>query len=85
MTYTIEQIAETRPPFSSYRYRIFRDGVAFAVFSHDFRGECEFIQVLASGSVESPPFARCSDFLTGGGPLPLGLREAATRYLDTLG
>jgi hypothetical protein len=46
-------MAETRLPFSSYGYRVCRDGVAFAIFSHDFRGGREYIQVLASGRVGS--------------------------------
>lgn len=85
MTYTVEQIEEPRPAFSSYRYRIFRRGTEFAIFSHDYRGECEFIRVLSSGRLEILPFGFSSEFLTGGGPLPLGLSEDAVRYLDSIG
>jgi hypothetical protein len=79
MTDIIEQIAETRPPFSSYRYRICRDGGAVEIFLRDLRGGCELVQVLASARRERPIFSRCSDFVTGGGLLLLGLRGAAAR------
>lgn len=84
MAYNVEQIQENRKGFSSYRYRIFRGNTEFAIFSHDYRGECEYIKVLSSGRLEALPFGFSHEFLTGGGPLPLGLSEAAKRYLDSL-
>jgi hypothetical protein len=82
--YSVEQIAESRAEFGFYRYRIFKGNEEFAIFWHDYRGDCEGIRVLASGREENPPFGPCSDFLTGGGPYPLGLSRAAVEYLETL-
>lgn len=82
MTYTVTQISESRKSFGPYRYAIYRDGKQVAVFWHNYRGECEGIKVLQTGYVEDPPFGMCSDFLTGGGPLSLGLSVEAVRYLD---
>ena len=83
MNYSVEQIHEPRPSFGSYRYRIFREGAEFAIFSHDYRGECESIKAVTLGREETLPFGVCSEFLTGGGPHPLGLSKAAIRYLDS--
>lgn len=83
MTYSIEQIEETREPFGPYRYRILLNGEEVAVFMHNYRGECEWIST-ADGREEDPPFGKCSDFLTGGGPLPTRLTKKAAEYLDSL-
>ena len=84
MTYSVEQIKESRPDLSPYRYRIFKGGKEFAIYWHNFRGECEGVTVLSTGREEDPPFGMCSEFLTGGGPLPLGLSDKAKKYLDSL-
>jgi hypothetical protein len=84
MTYSIELIEETRESFGPYRYRIFKGGKEFAIFWHDYRGECDRIRISSSEREESPPFGMCSEFLTGGGPLPLGLSKRAVSYLDSL-
>ena len=84
MSYTVRQIDERRESFGSYRYTIYQGKKQVAVFWHNYRGECEGIQVLESGFTEDPPFGMSSDFLTGGGPLPLGLSVEAVQYLDKL-
>lgn len=84
MRYSIEHIKETRATCGSYRYKILKNGDEFAIFWHDFRGECEGIHVLSTGREENLPFCMCSEFLTGGGPSPLGLSDKAVSYLDSL-
>jgi hypothetical protein len=84
MKYTVEQLTEPRESFGSYRYKIFKGGEEFAIFWHNYRGECEKIMVFSTGHEEDPPFGMCSDFLTGGGPLPLGLSQGAIKYLESL-
>ncbi|MBN1425491.1 hypothetical protein JXA88_13135 [Candidatus Fermentibacteria bacterium] len=83
MDYSVEQIREPREPFSPYRYMILLDGEEVAIFWHNYRGECEGIRT-SSGHEEDPPFGMCSEFLTGGGPHPLGLSKKAQAYLDSL-
>lgn len=82
--YSIEHISEVRESFGPYRYRIYVNGIEFALFWHNHRGECEGVRHVASGREEDPPFGMCSDFLSGGGTEPLGLTKAAQEYLDTL-
>jgi hypothetical protein len=84
MSYTVEHIKEVRGEFGRYRYKIFKDGAEFAIFWHDFRGDCEGFMVLPEERQEDPPFGRSSEFLTGGGPLPLGLSDRAVNYLNSL-
>ena len=83
MSYSVEHIAESRGASGSYRYMIFRDGHEFAIFWHDYRGDCEGIKLLLSGREVDPPFGRCSEFLTGCGPHSLGLSEKAVCYLNS--
>lgn len=83
MNYTVEHIKEVRESFGPYKYRILRNGEEVAVFLHNYRGECEWIKTT-DGHEESPPFGPCSDFLTGGGPLPTGLTKKAEEYLDSM-
>ena len=84
MSYTIQQIQEPRISFGAYRYKIFKDGAEIAIFSHDYRGECIGVLPSATNQMEDIPFGMCSEFLTGGGPLPTGLSDAAKSYLDSL-
>ena len=83
MNYSVEQIKEARESFGPYRYRISLDGEEVAVFWHNYRGECEGIRT-SDGHEEDPPFGMCSEFLTGGGPLPSGLTRKAMTYLDSV-
>ncbi len=82
MSYSVERIAEPREPFGPYRYRILLDGREVAVFTHDFRGECESIRT-ADGYEEDPPFGMSSEFLSGG-PRGPGLTSGAAEYLEGL-
>ncbi|HWA25110.1 MAG TPA: hypothetical protein VG734_05495 [Lacunisphaera sp.] len=84
MSYIVQQIEESRVSFGSYRYRILKDGIEIAVFSHDYRGECEGLLLSSTGRMEAIPFGMCSEFLTGGGAQPTGLSDAATSYLDSI-
>ena len=84
MSYVVQRIEEPRISFGSYRYQILKDGIEIAIFSHDYRGECEGLLLSATGRMEAIPFGLCSEFLTGGGPQPNGLSEAAASYLDLL-
>jgi hypothetical protein len=83
MSYSVERIEEARESFGPYRCRILRDGDEVAIFVHDFRGECAQI-TTCDGREEVPPFGMFSEFLTGGGRLPLGLTKKAKAYLDAL-
>ena len=84
MNYVVEQMPSSRQAFASYGYTISINGVVIACFWHDFRGEFERIDLIDSGRSEYPPFANCTDFLTGGGPMPLGLTQAAIDYLNSV-
>jgi hypothetical protein len=84
MTYTVDQIEVPRAPFGSYHYRILKGDQEFAIFSHDFRGECGRIRVTSTGHEEDLPFSSCTEILTGGGPLPFGLSDEAINYLESL-
>lgn len=83
MELSVEQIDETRESFGMYRYRILDRDQEVAVFSHNYRGECELVRTT-DGYEEDPPFGMSSDFLTGGGPEPLGFTKKAKKYLETL-
>ncbi len=83
MKLRVEQISEAREPFGSYRYRILDGDEEVAVFTHNYRGECEWLRT-SGGHEEDPPFGMITDFLTGGGPEPLGLTEAARRHVEAL-
>jgi hypothetical protein len=84
MSYSVKQIQEERDSFGPYRYRILKDGIEFAIFSHDYRGECAGIELDSNGRVETPPFGMSSNFLTGGGLQPVRLTKKAVAYLDRL-
>jgi len=84
MSYSVDQIQETRESFGPYRYRILKNGEEFAIFWHSYRGECEGIKIISTNYEEDPPFGMCSAFLAGGGPLPLRLSDTAQAYLDEL-
>jgi hypothetical protein len=51
-----------------------------ARYWHDFRGDEHGIEFL-DGRSEEWPVGRMVDFVTGGGPEPLGLSDAAVAYL----
>ena len=81
MTYQIQQSDQAREAFEEYKYEIFKDEVLVAVYWHDYRGDAHRIQFTNKESIEWP-FGVMTDFLTGGGPEPLGLSEKAIEYLD---
>jgi len=84
MSYIIDQIQETRESFGPYRYKIFKDNQEVAIYWHDYRGDSMGIIIRETGFEVDPPFGRCSDFVTGGGPQPLRLSKKAKQYLDSL-
>jgi len=82
MSYLVKQIDESREQFGPYWYEIFNDDRLVARYWHDFRGDEHGIDFL-NGSTDQWPVGRMTDFLTGGGPQPLGLSEAAVVYLKS--
>lgn len=81
MSYTIEEINDKRESFGEYKYRIFKNGQLVAHYWHDYRGDEHGIDFI-DGESESWPVGRMVDFLTGGGPQPLGLSKRAVEYLN---
>ena len=84
MNFTVKAVTTKRESFGPYKYAIYLDGIEKAIFTHNYRGEVERIQVLETGFNEDPPFGMCSDFLTGGGPEPLGLSSNAIEYMKKI-
>jgi len=82
MKYTVRHLNNARKDFGSYGYIISHNGTEVVYFWHNYRGECENITIISSGKTEDTPFGMCSDFLTGGGSLPLGLTDEAEGYLE---
>ena len=80
MAFSIEQIDSERREFGDYRYRIYRDGCLIACYWHDYRGDEHGIEFL-DGRSETCPVGQMIDFITGGGPQPLGLSKQAVAYL----
>ena len=83
MTFKVKQIEEQRKFAGSYRYLITYQGSDFAIFTHNFRGECETITILKGKKTHQAPCGMVHHFLTGGGPEPLGLTHNAQTYLQT--
>ncbi|MCU0495284.1 MAG: hypothetical protein MUD01_27160 [Chloroflexaceae bacterium] len=81
MTYTVKQITAKREAFGHYTYHIFQAGQLVATYWHDYRGDEHGI-IFMHGKKEAWPVGRMVDFLTGGGPQPLGLSAKAVAYLD---
>lgn len=80
MNFTVER--EPRPEGQwEYRYKILKDGILFARYWHDHRGDDHGIEFL-NGIKESWPVGRMTDFLEGGGPQPLVLSKDAVAYLS---
>ncbi|MBN8232700.1 hypothetical protein JYK02_34800 [Corallococcus macrosporus] len=75
---TIRHATGDRESFGDYRYEIFRGGTRIARYAHDYRGDACWI-LFEDGRKEDAPGVR--DFLTGGGPQPLGLSDEAVRFL----
>ena len=84
MRFSISHIDEPRESFAPYRYRIDRDGEEFAIFTHNYRGECEVLKPTESGQTVDPPFGMSSSFISGGGREPIGLTSSAREYLESL-
>jgi hypothetical protein len=81
MAYRVEHADARRESFGEYRYRIYQDDRLIAYYWHDYRGDEHGIEFV-TGSAESCPVGRMTDFLEGGGPKPLRLSELAILYLD---
>lgn len=81
MGFEIEQVEYKGESFADYRYNIYKDGCLIARYWHDFRGDYHGIE-FANGKTEDNPVGSMVEFITGGGPQPLGLSEKAIAYLD---
>lgn len=81
MGFEIEHAERQGKPFGDYRYNIFKDGRLVARYWHDYRGDDHGIEFISGESDDLPVF-RMVEFLTGGGPQPLGLSERAIAYLN---
>lgn len=84
MRFSISRIDEHRRSFSGYRYQIFKDDEPFAIFTHNYRGECENLSLVNDAFSEDPPFGMVHHFLSGGGGQPLELTNEALVYLRGL-
>lgn len=84
LNFSIEQIREKREPFGLYRYKIIAGDRNVAIFWHDYRGDEMGIKINSSQAEKEVPFGKSSDFLTGGGPQPLGLSTEAIKYLNSI-
>ncbi len=80
MRFSIRQVSTRQKPFANYGYEIFDGPRLAARYWHDFRGDEHGIDFV-DGRSEQWPVGRMTDFLTGGGPSPLGLSDAAVAYL----
>jgi hypothetical protein len=80
MRFSIRQLSNRQEAFANYAYEIFDGPCLVATYWHDYRGDEHGI-VFVDGRSEEWPVGRVTDFLTGGGPRPLGLSNAAVAYL----
>jgi len=67
--------------FSSYRYMISFNHVDMAIFTHNYRGECERLEFLLIGKEFDPPFGMMHDFIHSEAGEPLALTQQACDYL----
>jgi hypothetical protein len=81
MPYYIEPVHSQREPVGEYRYRILNNGRLVAHYWHDNRGDDHGIEFV-DGPKMDLPICRMVDFITGGGPQPLGLSADAVVFLD---
>lgn len=82
MSFYIEQDdSSLREPFAPHTYRIFKDGRLIARYWHDYRSDEHGIEFV-SGAREDWPTGLMTDFVEGGGPLPLTLSAEAVAYLQ---
>lgn len=80
MDLSIQHSNKPRASFEEYEYEIFCDGKLVAKYWHDYRGDEHGIR-FNNGLTEEWPVGRMTDFITGGGPQPLGLSNKAIAYL----
>jgi hypothetical protein len=79
MTFAVEPVPRIKGD-CEYRYRIYEDGRLIADYWHDHRGDDHGIEFV-DGKKEHWPVGRMTEFLEGGGKLPLSLSTAAVDYL----
>ncbi len=79
--FEIKQVEYKRESFGDYRYNIYKDGQLIARYWHDYRGDDHGIE-FTNGKTEDGLPGRMVEFITGGGPQPLGLSERAIAYLN---
>jgi hypothetical protein len=80
MTFEIKHADSKREDFGEYRYNIYQSGRLVARYWHDYRGDDHGIEFL-NGTTEEWPVGRMVEFVTGGGPEPLGLSDRAVAYI----
>jgi hypothetical protein len=80
MDFVIQRSDKPRESFAEYEYQILSDGKIVAKYWHDYRGDDHGIR-FNDGFTEECPVGHMTDFITGGGPQPLGLSENAIAYL----
>lgn len=81
MSYRIERVERKREPFGEYQYRIYADERLVANYWHDHKGDEHGIEFV-NGRKEEWPVGRMTDFIQGGGPMPLVLTARAVAYLE---
>lgn len=82
MSFEIKLADSKRDSFGEYQYNIYEQGRLVARYWHDYRGDDHGIEFI-NGKKEDWPVGRMVDFITGGGPQPLGLSERAVAYLKS--
>jgi len=78
--FSIRHTAHSRKPSAPYEYEILDGLQVVARYWHDFRGDEHGIEFF-DGRSEGRPVGRMVDFVSGGGPEPLGLSDAAVAFL----
>ena len=73
----------TIKPDGPCSYKILCGGSLLAKYWHDSRGDDHGIDFL-DGRTARQPVGGMTDFLEGGGPMPVQLTAAAIRYLTTM-
>ena len=81
MAFEIRHTDGQREDFGPYRYGIYEDGRLVARYWHDYRGDDHGIE-FPDGTSDFWPVGRMTEFVTGGGPQPLGLSDQAIAYLE---
>ena len=82
MSFEVKRVDSKRESFGEYQYNIYQHGRLVARYWHDYRGDDHGIEFM-NGEKEGWPVGPMIEFITGGGPQPLGLSARAVDYLKS--